>query len=330
MSSKDNISRPDFLSIAKECTQNSEKFDFWKDKVWEYQLQNNPIIQKFSSELGTSSPHFLAINFFKKFDFITKSKRGIQKIFESSGTTQQTTSKHFLFDKSIYDLTAINGFFHFFKEQNYSIFALLPSYLERKNSSLVFMVKRWIESFGTENSGFFLNNFEELHQKLQKSIENSENILLIGVSFALLDFSEKFGIKLPENSVVMETGGMKGRRKEITRNELHSVLETSFGISKIASEYGMTELLSQAYAVSNGKFKTPPWMKVFITDINLPNRILEPNRTGRINFIDLANIDSCAFIQTDDLGRMHKDGSFEVLGRIDYSDIRGCNLLYHS
>lgn len=330
MCSKNNIPRSDFLNIAQECTQNSEKFDFWKEKVWEYQLQNNPIIQKFSAGLGTKSSHFLPISFFKKFDFITKNELEIQKIFASSGTTQQTTSKHFLFDENIYNYTAINGFFHFFKEQNYSIFALLPSYLERNNSSLVFMVKRWIESFGTKNSGFFLNNFEELYQKLQNSIENSENILLIGVSFALLDFSEKYNIKLPKNSIVMETGGMKGRRKEITRNELHSILKTSFGISQIASEYGMTELLSQAYAVSNGQFKTPPWMKVFITDINLPNKILEPNRTGRINFIDLANIDSCAFIQTDDLGRMRKNGSFEVLGRIDYSDIRGCNLLYHS
>jgi hypothetical protein len=206
----------------------------------------------------------------------------------------------------------------------YLILALLPSYIERTDSSLVYMVEKLISFSKKTGSGFYMNNYDDLASKLESP--GNQRILLIGVSYALLDFTEKYEIPV-NRGIIMETGGMKGRRKEIIREEMHRVLGSKFHVNTIHSEYGMTELLSQAYSQGNGIFKTPPWMKVLIRDTNDPISLLSENISGGINILDLANIYSCSFIATQDLGKTHLDGSFEVLGRFDYSDIRGCNLL---
>jgi hypothetical protein len=222
----------------------------------------------------------------------------------------------------------LEGFFHFFERKNYRILALLPSYLERGNSSLVQMVKLWMDEFGLPGSGFYLYNFDALSQAISEAADAGEPILLIGVAFALLDFAEQNKSPLPPDTLVLETGGMKGRKKEIIRDELHEMLSKGLGISHIGSEYGMTELMSQMYARRDGRFFSPPWVKVFISDIHLPDLPKATGQSGRINLIDLGNVDSCAFISTDDIGRMYEDGSFEVLGRLDYSEMRGCSLMY--
>ncbi|MEM6265833.1 MAG: acyl transferase, partial [Bacteroidota bacterium] len=287
---------------------------------------HNPILGKYADLMESmDAPVFLPIEFFKQYE----QKCGEwdpQAIFESSGTTGQTPSRHFVKDLELYRTLAVEGFFHFWPRQSYRILALLPSYLERGNSSLVYMVKTWIESFGLPGSGFYLRHEGALEQALFEA--GDEPILLIGVAFALLDFAEQHHRKLPPHTIVMETGGMKGRKEEIIREELHQRLREGLGVSTIASEYGMTELLSQMYARQDGKFMAPPWVKVVISDVNLNELSVPHGRTGRINLIDLGNRDSCAFIATDDLGRMHPDGNFEVLGRIDGSELRGCSLMY--
>ena len=211
--------------------------------------------------------------------------------------------------------------------KDYCILALLPSYLERNDSSLVYMVKELIKLSGCSDSGFFLKNDEKLISVIEKYNGKSKKVILLGVSFALLDMAEKYSIKLSGNILIMETGGMKGRRKEITREELHNILYKQFGISSVHSEYGMTELLSQAYSQGNGIYRCPPWMKVIIRDPYDPFNLLENEKSGGINVIDLANQYSCSFIETQDIGKMHADGSFEVLGRLEGSQLRGCNLL---
>ena len=208
----------------------------------------------------------------------------------------------------------------------YAVFALLPSYLERQNSSLVYMVEKILQKSNRQMGGFYLNELGALQEQLQEAKTRGLKIILIGVTFALLDMAESFPVNLPD-AIIIETGGMKGRRKELTRVELHGQLCKSFGVEKIHSEYGMTELLSQAWSAGDGIFRCPPWMKVMIADINDPLSFLESGRTGGINIIDLANFHSCSFIATQDLGRVFEDGSFEVLGRFDNSDIRGCSLL---
>jgi hypothetical protein len=300
--------------------------------LWEYQSTENPVVREYCRLLGNATPTFLPIRLFKDFMLKAGGDWQPQSIFESSGTTGQTPSRHALREPAIYERTAVAGFFRFFPKKNpqqrYHIFALLPNYLERGASSLVYMVHRWMAHFGTPESGFFLYDFAALDAALQQAAASDTPILLIGVTFALLDFSEQFPQKLPENAVVIETGGMKGRKEELTRTQLHALLRSGFGVTHVASEYGMTELTSQAYAPANGRFSPPPWLHVHISDLHLPDIAQPIGTTGRICLTDFANIDTCAFIATDDLGKLHPDGTFEVLGRIDTAEMRGCSLLY--
>ena len=265
---------------------------------------------------------FLPISFFKSHSIIKTSAKA-EIIFQSSGTTSTKSSKHLVVNKKIYEYSFRKGFEKFYGNiEDYRILCLLPNYLEQTNSSLIYMCNDLIKKSKNSQSGFYLDNLEELSNVLKEDC----NTLLIGVSYALLDLVEHTSFNLA-NTIVMETGGMKGRRKELVKSELHRILCDSFGVPKIHSEYGMTELLSQAYSKGDGIFHTPPWMKVLIRDIQDPFKLIENNKTGGINIIDLANINSCSFIATEDLGKIYNDHSFEVLGRLDNSDLRGCNLL---
>ena len=247
-------------------------------------------------------------------------------IFESSGTTQSISSKHYVKDISIYRKSFIKGFEKFYgPAEDWCIIGLLPSYLEREHSSLVFMVDELIKKSNHADSGFYLYEYDQLFSVLTKLEKQKQKTLLIGVTFALLDFAEKFPMQL-NHTTVMETGGMKGRRKEITRIELHQELKQALAISHVHSEYGMSELLSQAYSKADGIFESVPWMKMFVRNDDDPFEVHETGE-GIINIIDLANIYSCAFIATDDLGRIFLNDTFEILGRVDNSDIRGCSLL---
>ena len=269
---------------------------------------------------------FLPIELFKSHTVLCDGL-SVETIFTSSGTTGTQTSRHHVSDLALYEASFVAGFEKFYgKITDYTILALLPAYLERDGSSLVYMAQRLIQLSGKADSGFYLHNLEQLAQKLQQLIAQEQKIILIGVSFALLDMAERQPMPLA-HTIVMETGGMKGRRRELTRHELHSALCHAFELSAIHSEYGMTELLSQAYSLGNMRYHCPPWMQVRIRDTYDPFAELPVGRSGGINIIDLANRHSCAFIETKDLGRIHPDGSFEVLGRFDHSDIRGCNLL---
>jgi len=269
---------------------------------------------------------FLPVEFFKSHKVITGTGEPV-RIFESSGTTGLQTSRHYILDEQIYIGSLLAGFRHFFGDpSSWCLLALLPSYLERNNSSLVFMMDQLIRISGHPMGGFYLNNREELIENLKKLEQSGQKTLLTGVSFALLDLAEQFSIPL-KHTLIIETGGMKGRREEITREELHRVLKSAFSVEKIGSEYGMTELLSQAWSTGDGRFRCPPTMQVIIRDPYNPFRTLPTGKTGGIDVIDLSNRYSCSFIQTQDLGRLHPDGSFEVLGRFDNSEIRGCNLL---
>lgn len=269
---------------------------------------------------------FLPVHLFARHRIIRENKTA-EIIFESSGTTGSTPSKHYVSEVSLYDASLRGGFELFYgKITDYTVLALLPSYLERSNASLVYMANDWIRQSGKPESGFYLNNHAELHQTLLKLIAQNRKILFLGVTFALLDFAEKYS--LPKNEIIiMETGGMKGRRKEPVRGEVHQFLSEKLGTAQIHSEYGMTELLSQAYAQKNGVFHCPPWMQVLIRDPEDPLSLLPNGKTGGINIIDLANRNSCAFLATQDLGKKHAEGGFEVLGRFDHADIRGCNLM---
>ncbi len=271
---------------------------------------------------------FLPIEFFKTHKITTASANNIsEQLFTSSGTTGTIQSKHYVNDVSIYEKSYLKAFELFYGNvQDYCILALLPSYLERDGSSLIYMVDDLINKSKHPESGFYLNNYDELISKINKLEQQKQKTILIGVTYALLDLTEKQNFNL-KHTIIMETGGMKGKRKEMVREELHTILCKGFGVNVIHSEYGMTELLSQAYSKGNGIFNCPPWMQVLIRDTNDPFTFLPYNKTGGINVIDLANINSCSFIATQDLGKMFPDNSFEVLGRYDNSDIRGCNLL---
>ena len=297
-------------------------------RLWEYQISENPYLMQFVSHFPQEKAFFFPIAFFKSFVLKTGGNWKEEQIFQSSGTTGKLPSRHFVRELDWYRKVVLEGFYRFFEKKPYRILALLPSYLERDNSSLVYMVKTWMDHFGLPGSGFYLYNFDALEQAIVEGNEAGEPILLIGVAFALLEFAMRPGVQLAPDTTVIETGGMKGRGEELTRKELHGRLTEGLGIPQIISEYGMTELMSQAYALGDGKFFSPPWMQVEILDLNLPTRTLEIGHRGRIGIIDLANVDTCAFILTDDLGLKHEDGSFEVLGRIDQAELRGCNLLY--
>jgi phenylacetate-coenzyme A ligase PaaK-like adenylate-forming protein len=266
------------------------------------------------------------IEFFKSERIICGNKKP-QVVFTSSGTTGVETSRHYVTDISLYEESFMRGFEYFYETpKNYCVLALLPSYLERENSSLIYMVKKLIEDSRHPQSGFFLHNIEELVKTLLDIQSKNQPVIFISVTFALLDLAENYHLSFPE-LIVMETGGMKGRRKEISRQELHRILSKKFGVEHIHSEYGMTELLSQAYSKGGGIFHTPPWMRILVRDINNPFFYLSERAQGGVNVIDLANQNSCSFIETQDLGRLFSDGSFEVLGRMDKSQLRGCNML---
>jgi phenylacetate-coenzyme A ligase PaaK-like adenylate-forming protein len=269
---------------------------------------------------------FLPISFFKSHRVLS-STDPVEVAFTSSGTTGMITSSHWVTDVSWYVESFRRAFQLFYGDiTDYCVLALLPAYLEREGSSLIYMAQDLITQSNNPDSGFYLYNHAELYAQLKQQQQNKKPTLLIGVTFALLDFVEQYQMDFPE-LIVMETGGMKGRRKEMIREELHYDLCKGFGVSAIHSEYGMTELLSQAYSKGEGVFECPPWMRIITRDTNDPLSLTGTNRTGGINVIDLANINSCCFIATQDLGRVAADGSFEVLGRFDHSDVRGCNLL---
>jgi len=269
---------------------------------------------------------FLPISFFKTHQVYT-SKDLPEKEFTSSGTTGQETSRHKVASLDLYKKSFLKGFKRVYGDpSNYNILGLLPSYAERKGSSLVYMVDKLISLSKKPHSGFFLYNYDELASTLNLLSKNNQPAILIGVTFALLDFADKHKLNAP-NLIVMETGGMKGRRKELVRSEVHRIIQNAFGVDNVHSEYGMTELLSQAYSTGKGIFECPPWMRVLVRDPYDPFSLIGQNGSGALNIIDLANIYSCSFIQTDDLGRLVAPNKFEVLGRMDGSQLRGCNLL---
>lgn len=303
-------------------------------QIFKFQFENNKVYRSFCDLLykhpsevkALKDIPFLPIQFFKTRDLIS-SIEPVKITFTSSGTTGSETSKHHVTDLNLYQHSFTKGFEQFYGNiEDYVILGLLPSYLEREGSSLIYMVYSMIKTSNHPESGFYLNNLSELKDTLIKLDYEGKKILLIGVSFALLDLVEAYQFNL-KNTIIMETGGMKGRRKELIRTELHNTLKKGFGVEHIHSEYGMTELLSQAYSKGNGVFNCPSWMKILTRDTEDALTIQASGNTGGLNIIDLANINSCSFIATQDLGRTNNDGSFEVIGRFDNSDIRGCNLM---
>ncbi len=323
-------------SAAEQLFTISTDEEFEKNalEIFWFQYQQCKVYSDFVKNLGIEIREiksiaqipFLPIEFFKSRKVICGDVEPTI-VFSSSGTTGMVQSQHFVSDIRLYEKSFTKGFNQFYGSiDQYNILALLPSYQEREGSSLIYMVDALIRESGKNLSGYFLNNHQELFQTLTVLQQNSQPVILIGVTYALLDFIETYPLHLPD-LIIMETGGMKGRRKEMIRKELHDTLCNGFGVNSIHSEYGMTELLSQGYSIGNGIFKCPPWMKVLIRDTNDPLSMLPPGQTGGINIIDLANINSCSFIATQDLGKLHPTGMFEVLGRFDNSDIRGCNLL---
>ena len=302
--------------------------------VFKFQFEKNPVYRSFCDLLNVYKTDvksikeipFLPIQFFKSHQVICNGFSA-EAIFTSSGTTGQAVSKHHVAILELYKQSFLEGFKASYGNiEDYTILALLPSYLEREGSSLVFMAEELIAQSNKEKSGFYLNNLDALNQVLKEQESNGKKTLLIGVSFALLDLVEKHSFQL-KNTIVMETGGMKGRRKELIRTELHHILKQGFGVNAIHSEYGMTELLSQAYSNGNGIFRCPNWMRVLTRDTEDALSLTHNSKTGGINVIDLANLYSCSFIATQDLGKVYPDNSFEILGRFDTSDIRGCNLM---
>jgi phenylacetate-coenzyme A ligase PaaK-like adenylate-forming protein len=325
------ISQDDIFAISSK-----KEFEKITLKVFRHQYENIKVYQAFCNHLGKSPSNvkqinaipFLPIQFFKSETIVSNFEQA-QAIFTSSGTTGTQTSQHFVSDISVYENSYNKAFAQFYGDiQEYCVLALLPSYLEREGSSLIYMVNDWIAKSNHKDSDFYLNNLEQLANKIVELENEGQNILLIGVTYALLDLIEykKFNLK---NTIVMETGGMKGKRKEIIREELHQTLCEGFGVNTIHSEYGMTELLSQAYSLGNGIFECPLWMDILIRDTEDALQYVENGKTGGINVIDLANINSCSFIATQDLGKKHPNMTFEVLGRFDNSDIRGCNLMVY-
>lgn len=315
--------------------QSEEDFEQVAIEVFQYQHENCLPYRKFCDLLNTNPKQvakftdipFLPIEFFKSHKVFDKLKSEVESIFTSSGTTGMERSQHYVASNKIYEESFLRAFKQFYgKTTDYTILALLPSYLERDGSSLIYMVDRLIKDSNNPSSGFYLHNTQELVTKLLEQEKLGKKTLLIGVSYALLDLIEDFDLPALQHTIIMETGGMKGKRKELIKQELHKILAEGFGVSHIHSEYGMTELLSQAYSEENGFFYTPPWMRVLTRDTEDPLSYVE-YVTGGINVIDLANLHSCSFIATQDLGKLHLDGSFEIIGRFDNSDIRGCNLL---
>lgn len=324
-----NLSKDHVFSIKDQ-----EQFETIALQSFRHQAANCVVYSKFIEGLKIDAAKvehieqipFLPVEFFKSHQIVSNANT-VEVTFSSSGTTGITTSRHEVTDVSWYVESFRRAFQLFYGDiTKYTILALLPSYLEREGSSLIYMAEDLIKQSNAPHSGFYLYNYDELYHQLKKQQQIKKPTLLIGVTFALLDFVEQHPINFPE-LIVMETGGMKGKRREMVREELHDVLCKGFGVDTIHSEYGMTELLSQAYSKGNGIFNTPPWMRIITRDTNDPVSLINYGKTGGVNIIDLANINSCSFIATQDLGKVYADGSFEVLGRFDNADIRGCNLL---
>lgn len=328
-SKKALITATDIFTISTQ-----KQFEKIALKVFRFQYENNLVYQEFCNLLKTNPQKvkslqqipFLPIQFFKSHSVVSNNNP-IEATFTSSGTTGAITSKHLVSDISLYEKSYRKAFSQFYGNiEDYVVLALLPSYLEREGSSLIHMVEDLIQLTNNSDSGFYLNNHEELIQKMISLDEAGQNVLLIGVTYALLDLIEKKTFQL-QHTIIMETGGMKGKRKEMIREELHEQLYNGFGVTAIHSEYGMTELLSQAYSLGNGIFECPSWMQIHIRDTEDALTYISEGKTGGINVIDLANINSCSFIATQDLGKKYPNTTFEVLGRFDNSDIRGCNLM---
>ncbi|MGB2128600.1 MAG: acyl transferase [Flavicella sp.] len=322
------------LNTLPFSISSAEAFEKAALDTFRYQAQYCAVYKEFIAYLGVDSTQvnsikdipFLPIQFFKSHKIINENAL-IEQTFLSSGTTGMSQSKHYVANISVYEESYQKGFNLFYGPvEDYVVLALLPSYLEREGSSLIYMVEDMIRRSKHIESGFYLNDIEVLKNQLLYLESQGKKTLLIGVSFALLDLVESYQFSF-KNTIVMETGGMKGKRKEMVREELHNILKSGFGVDVIHSEYGMTELLSQAYSKGNGLFSCPPWMCIMIRDTEDPLSLLPLGKTGGINVIDLANVNSCSFLATQDLGRLHTNGDFEILGRFDNSDIRGCNLL---
>jgi phenylacetate-coenzyme A ligase PaaK-like adenylate-forming protein len=324
-----NLTANDIFSVKDKDTFNALALSIFK-----LQAQNCNIYREYIFHLGVDADAvtdiakipFLPISFFKSHSILSNNDPA-EITFSSSGTTGMVQSSHHVTDVKWYEQSYLQAFAQFYGDiTEYCFLALLPSYQQRSGSSLIYMVNDLIEKSANPQSGYFLYNHDELLKTLLDLKSKKQKTVLIGVTYALLDFIENFDIDFPE-LIVMETGGMKGKRKEMVRGELHEQLTKGFGVKAIHSEYGMTELLSQAYSLGGGIFNCPGWMQVLIRDTNDPLSLIANGRTGGINVIDLANINSCSFIATQDLGRINPDQSFEVLGRFDNADIRGCNLL---
>lgn len=302
--------------------------------IYNFQYENNMVYKSYCNMICEDPTDvneinkipFLPISFFKTKKIL--STDNFEKVFYSSGTTTNSRSKHFISSLKLYQKSFINNFkLNYSDITQYTILALLPNYYDNKDSSLIYMIEKLIKLSKSKESGFFLDDYINLSKKLiELDAKKERKTILIGVPYALLDMIDFNQFQL-NNTIIMETGGMKGRRKEMVRTELHEKLKRGFGVSKIHSEYGMTELLSQAYSKGDGIFKTPSWMKVIIRDINDAQNLDFNKKSGAINIIDLANYNSCSFIATDDMGKYINDNEFELIGRVDNSDIRGCNLL---
>lgn len=324
-----NISPEQVFSINNEADFNDLAVAIFQQQAVQCQVYSDYIHHL--KVIPTNISHyqqipFLPISFFKSHAVLSTSQKP-EIVFSSSGTTGQITSKHLVSDVKIYEESFNSAFKLFYGDpKEICILALLPSYLERDGSSLIYMVDDLLKQSNHPQSGYFLHELDQLYTTLQQLKASKQKTILIGVTYALLDFVEQFQIDFP-SLIVMETGGMKGKRKEMVREELHETLRHGFGVTEIHSEYGMTELLSQGYSYGKGIFNCPPWMKILLRDTSDPLSLLNGTQSGGINVIDLANINSCAFIATQDLGKKYVDGSFEILGRFDNADIRGCNLL---
>jgi len=312
----------------------NQNFDKLALELYRFQSIENPLYNEYQKLLGIdytkvtdiSAIPYLPVGFFKTHKVLCKNCTD-DMFFESSGTTGMQKSRHYIPDQDLYKLSINNGFKSFFgNSEEYVFVFLLPVYLENKFSSLLFMTNELTERSKYRQASFYLDNYEKLFFHLQTLVNKGEKIFLFGLTRALVDFFSQYKLDL-KDAIIMETGGMKGQETELTRNELHEIIKKGSGVNCVCSEYGMTELLSQAYSLSNGIFKTVPWMKVTCRDIYDPLMSLQSGESGCLNIIDLANIFSCAFIATDDTGKTFNDGSFEVTGRLDNSELRGCNLM---
>ncbi len=328
------ISAEEIKKAVFNISSNTE-FNYVALAIFHFQRTHNTVYREYVSSLNiaiSSITHYsqiphLPIEFFKSKTITCHLIEANTTVFQSSGTTGQITSKHYVHDIAMYESSFIKGFELFYgSPSNYCILALLPNYLERSGSSLVYMFDRLIKLSNNPLSGFYLTNYDELLETIHNLKKQNQPTLLLGVTYALLDLADK-NIDLSDQFMVMETGGMKGKRKELIKEELHTILKQQLRVSSMHSEYGMTELLSQAYSKKDGLLESPPWMKVMVRDTNDPFCYLPHGRSGGINIIDLANLYSCSFIETKDLGKTHTDQSFEIIGRFDNSDLRGCNLM---